>query len=191
MACTEQVKSEFRHLKSDWWWFLLLGILLTVCGTAAIVFPALTVLTTFAAMAILGVALIVSGLATIVAALWAGKWSGMLVQLLVGILYVMVGFLVTDSLMAAAVAATTLVAAFFIVVGVFRSVAALTVRYPHWGWSLLNGAITFLLGVIIYRHAPSDSTWVIGLLVGIEMLFNGWTWIALSMAIKSIPDEAT
>src|SRR4029453_16835078 len=89
------LRQEFRHLRESWWWFLLLGILLAVCGTAALIFPALTVLTSFAVVVILGVTLIIAGLATIIASFWAGKWSGMLVQLLVGILYLVAGFAIT------------------------------------------------------------------------------------------------
>jgi uncharacterized membrane protein HdeD (DUF308 family) len=188
ISCGEQLQQEFRHIKADWVWLLLYGVLLAVCGAAAVIFPALTVLTTFVSMVILGVALMIGGVATIVTSLWAGKWSGLLVQLLVGVLYVMVGFIVTDTPVESALAMTLLVSAFFIVVGVFRSVAALVVRFPYWGWSLLNGIITFMLGVIIYRHAPEDAVWVLGILVGIELLFNGLNWIMLSLAIKKIPD---
>jgi len=188
-VCSKQVAQEFGHLKSDWWWLFLYGILLTVCGTAAVIFPALTILTTFAAMVILGVALMISGVATIVTALWAGKWSGVLVHLLVGILYLVVGFAITDTPVASAITMTLFVAAFFIVVGIFRSVAAMVIRFPFWGWSLLNGIITFLLGVIIYRHFPQSSVWVLGLLIGLEMLFHGWNWIMISLAVKNIPAE--
>ncbi len=51
----------------------------------------------------------------------------------------------------------------------------------------MNGIVTFLLGVIIYRNFPESGIWVIGLLVGLEMLFHGWTWIMLSLAIRRIP----
>ena len=78
----EQLQREFRHLRSSWWWLFLFGILLAVCGAAAVIFPALTVLTTVVAMRILGIVLIVAGIATIVMSFWAGKWSGLLVQLL-------------------------------------------------------------------------------------------------------------
>jgi uncharacterized membrane protein HdeD (DUF308 family) len=191
VAHGEQMKQELRHLRGEWWWLFLFGVLLAVCGTAAIIFPALTVMTTFASMVVLGIALMVGGVATIIASLWAGKWSGMLVHLLVGVLYVMVGFIITDTPVKSAMAMTIFVAAFFIVVGIFRIVAALSVRFPHWGWALLNGVITFLLGVIIYRHFPESSIWVLGVLVGLEMLFYGWTWIALSLAIKNIPADVT
>jgi uncharacterized membrane protein HdeD (DUF308 family) len=184
---SEQITREFQHIKSGWIWFFLYGILLTICGAAAIIFPALTVLTTFAALVVLGVALMIGGMATIIASLWAGKWSGMLLQLLVGILYLVVGFIITDKPEESAIAMTVVVSSFFIVVGAFRTVAALMVQFPHWGWALLNGVVTFLLGLIIYRHAPEDSTWVLGLLIGVEMLLNGWTWVVLSLSIKSIP----
>jgi uncharacterized membrane protein HdeD (DUF308 family) len=189
LAC-EQLDREFRHLKSDWWWLFLLGILLTVCGTAALIFPALTVVTPVVAMVILGVVLMVAGFATIITSFWAGKWSGMLVQIFVGVLYVTVGLTIRDTPLQAALVTAYIIAGFFIVAGAFRIIAALTVRFPHWGWTLLNGIVTFLLGVIIYRHFPMTAIWVLGLLIGLEMLFNGWTWIMLSLAVRNLPEKA-
>ena len=186
---SEQLQREFRHLKSNWWWLLLFGILLTVCGAAAVIFPALTVLTTLVATQILGIVLIVAGIATIIMSFWAGKWSGLLVQLLIGILYLIVGFMITDKPLQSAVTLTAFVAAFFIVAGSFRILAALMIQFPHWGWSLLNGIVTFLLGVIIFHHFPQAALWVLGLLIGLEMLFHGWTWIMLSLAVRNIPNE--
>ena len=186
-ACNEQVQREFQHLQKDWLWLLLFGALMAVCGVAAIIFPALTVLITISVPVVLGIALVVAGVATIVTSFWAGKWSGLLVQLLVGILYLVVGFMITDKPVQSAVVMTLFLASFFMVVGVFRMVAALVVQFPYWGWSLLNGAITFLLGMIIYRHYPQGALWILGLLVGLELLFHGWTWIALALAIRRIP----
>ena len=139
-------------------------------------------LATRGVLIVLGVALIVGGVATIVMSFWAGKWTGMLVQLLVGVLYLVAGFAIFDTPVKAALVLTLFIAALFIVVGAFRILAAMMVRFPHWGWALLNGIVTFLLGVIIYRQFPQSAIWVLGLLIGIEMLFNGWTWIMLSLA---------
>jgi len=183
------LRSEFQHLRSHWWWLLLFGILLVVCGTAAIIFPTLTIMTSVAAMIFLGVNLMLGGLATIVAAFWAGRWSGLLLQLLVGILYLVAGVAIADTPLQSAATTTLLIAAFFIVVGAFRSVAALAVRFPHWGWSLLNGIVTLLCGLVIYRHFPESGVWLIGLLIGLEMAFHGWTWIMLSLAVRNLPGE--
>ncbi len=184
------LEQEFRHLRSDWWWLFLYGILLVVCGMAAIVFPAVT---TVAAMVVLAIVLMIAGVATIIHAFWAGKWSGMLGQLFVGILYVVVGFMIQDAPIKTGLGLTVIIAAFFIVVGGFRIVSSLAVRYPYWGWSLLNGIVTFLMGVVIYRlfeRAPVSALWVLGLLIGIEMLFHGWTWIMLSLAVHHLPAKA-
>jgi uncharacterized membrane protein HdeD (DUF308 family) len=181
------LRRELGHLRSDWWCLLLLGIFLVVCGTLAVVFP---IVTNIAVMVVLGIALIAAGIATIVTSFWAGKWSGLLLQLLVGILYVVVGLQITDAPVAAGLVTAIFLAGFFIVVGAFRTVAALMIRFPHWGWALLNGAVTFVLGVAVYRHFPQCAFWVVGLLVGVEMLLNGWTWIALAFSIRRIPKEA-
>ena len=177
---------EFQHVKIRWCWFFSLGILLAVCGAAAITFPAITFFTSVVAMTIAGICLIVAGVSTIAAALWAGKSSRVLLQLLVGILYLVAGFVMTDAPLRSAVMMSAVFAAMFMIAGAFRAVAAVVVRFPHWGWALLNGLATFLCGAIIYRHFPQSAVWVVGLLVGLELLLNGLSWIMLSLAIRSI-----
>ena len=183
------IRHELHHMRTHWWWLLLLGSLLAACGPAAIVFPHLTVMTSFAVVIFLGMLLMVGGVATIVGAFWAGKWSGLIVQLLVGILYLVGGLVVFNHPVISTVTLTVFIAASFIVLGMFRSVGALLLRYPQWGWSLLNGVVTLLAGIFIFRLLPEDALWVIGLLVGLEMLFNGWTWIMLAVAIRRIPEQ--
>jgi uncharacterized membrane protein HdeD (DUF308 family) len=183
------VRHELQHVRSHWLWFLVLGVLLVVAGSAAIIVPAATVATTLIVPVFLGVLLMIAGFSTIISAFWIGRWSGFLLQLLVGILYVACGFMMTEKPVVAAAAITIFIAVSFIVMGAFRTIAALVLRFPQWGWALLNGVITLLAGLVIYRQLPKDSLWVIGLLVGLEMLFNGWTWIMLALALKSLPAE--
>ena len=83
-------------------------------------------------------------------------------------------------------ALTLFIAAFFMVAGIFRVVAALAIRFPQWGWTLLNGGVTFLLGALIYRHFPESAIWVIGTLVGVDMLFNGVTWVMLALELRNL-----
>jgi uncharacterized membrane protein HdeD (DUF308 family) len=189
-ALAQDLRHELSHLRSHWWWFTLLGGLLALCGTAAIVFPHLTVITTFAVTTLVGMLLMLGGVATIISAFWAGRWSGLLLQLLVGLLYVAAGFVVTADPVVSALAMTVFAAVSFVILGTFRVIAALLLRFPQWGWALLNGVVTLLAGIVIYRNLPYDAFWVIGLLVGLEMLFNGWTWIMLSLALRTVPAES-
>ena len=126
-------------------------------------------------------------MATLVGAFWTGKWGGFLVNLLVGLLYVAAGFVVSERPGISILLVTVFVAVSFMVMGIFRVLAAMVIRFPQWGWTLLNGCVTFLAGLVIYRQLPQSAVWVIGLLVGLEMLFNGWAWIMLALEIKQIP----
>ena len=109
--------------------------------------------------------------------------------MLAGILYLVTGFVISERPGASAMVMTLFIAATFIVLGAFRITSAIALRFPQWGWVLLNGIITMMLGVVIYRHFPESALWVIGLIVGIELLFNGLSWIMLSIAVRKIPNE--
>jgi uncharacterized membrane protein HdeD (DUF308 family) len=185
-AAAFPLKHELEHLRSRWCWVLGMGVFLFLCGAAAVAYPAFTSL---AAISVLGVILILGGVVMIIGSFWAGKWSGFLVQLLVGILYVAGGMAITQRPLVSTLLMTFFLALSFIVLGLFRTVAALTMHFPQWGWALLNGVITFLCGIVIYRQLPFDALWVIGLLVGLEMLLNGWTWIMLALEIHNLPKE--
>ncbi|MGD0897688.1 MAG: HdeD family acid-resistance protein [Thermoguttaceae bacterium] len=180
------VRHELQYLQRYWFWPMLLGYLLVLCGAVALVYPAIA---SVAAVSVLAAILMIAGLATIIGSFWAGKWSGFLVHLLVGILYLAAGVVITERPFVNLLIITFFAAVLFMVVGSFRVVAALVIRFPQWGWAVLNGAVTFLVGLIIYRHLPLDALWVVGILVGVEMLLNGWTWIMLAAAIKAIPKE--
>ena len=73
----------------------------------------------------------------------------------------------------------------------FRIVAALSYRFASWGWPLLSGVIDVILGVLIWQEWPASALWVIGLFVGINLLFRGFNWIALGLALRSLPRPQT
>jgi uncharacterized membrane protein HdeD (DUF308 family) len=138
--------------------------------------------------------MIAGGVMTCIHAFWKERgWGGFFIDLLTGILYVVVGFMIVANPGATAVALTLLIAMFLIFGGIFRIATSLAVRYPNWGWVLLHGAVNLLLGILIWRQWPVSGLWVIGLFIGIEMLFNGWTLVMLALAAKNLPrddDEA-
>ena len=82
---------------------------------------------------------------------------------------------------------TLIIAIFLIISGIFRIVSALSERFTGWGWVLLNGGVSLLLGLLIYKQWPLSGLWVIGLFVGIDLIFNGWAWIMLSLAMRKPP----
>src|SRR5688572_29807104 len=109
-------------------------------------------------------------------------WSGFFIDLLTGILYAVVGFMIVANPGATAVALTLLISMFLIFGGIFRIVVAVAVRFQNSVWLLLHGAVNLLLGIAIWRQWPLSGLWVIGLFVGIDMLLNGWSLVMLGFA---------
>lgn len=180
----EEVLAEMRELRNDWGWLLALGIGLVLAGVAAISVP---IVATIGVVTVLGILLLAAGAVQIVSSFSCAKWSGLIVHVLVGILYAVFGFLVLENPLAGAAGLTLLIAAMFLVGGVFRIVVSLRERFPGWGWMLLNGAVTLLLGIIIWRNLGEATLVIVGLLVGIEFLFNGVTWIMLAIGLHRLP----
>ena len=184
------IRHELEAVHEHWWAFLLLGITMVLLGTLAIADPWINSFTSFAAILILGFTLIAAGITQVISSFWAGNWSGMLLHMLIGVLYMVVGYMIIDQPGVSMVVLTKFIAIFLIVSGVFRIVASLMTRFAGWGWVLLNGVIALLLGVIINRQMPEAALWVIGLFIGIELLFNGWGWIMLSLGLRRIGEKA-
>src|SRR5262245_17964512 len=160
------VRQELHEVRDHWWAFLALGIALVIIGSLCIMEPFVAGVS---AVIVLGFLLLAGGIAQIISSFWAGKWSGMLMHLLVGVLYVVAGFMLLDAPAENLLLLTKILAIFLIVVGALNILSSLIQRFPGWGWVLLNGAITLLLGLLINRQWPASSLWVIGLFIGIEM----------------------
>lgn len=175
------IHHEIETLRNHWKWFLALGIGMVVLGTISL---GCSILTTEVAVVAFGFLMLAGGIAEIISAFWAGKWSGKLIHLLIGILYAVVGVMIIDSPLNSAVQLTLLIAFFLVFSGILRIVFALSEQFTGWGWVLLNGAVTLMLGTLIYKGWPYNGLWVIGLFVGIEMIFNGWAWVMLALAIR-------
>jgi uncharacterized membrane protein HdeD (DUF308 family) len=180
------LEDDLHGLKEGWVWFLVLGIALVILGIVAISSAFITTLVT---VTVLGMLILAAGIAQVISAFWSPRWSGLFLSLLIGLLYVVVGFMLIDSPIQAAAGLTLLIAVFLIMGGIFRIASSMVLRFRHWGLSLLNGVISLMLGIIIWRHMLDEDhafLWVIGIFVGIEILFSGAAWIAFALAAKNL-----
>jgi uncharacterized membrane protein HdeD (DUF308 family) len=73
---------------------------------------------------------------------------------------------------------------YLLVIGILMTVAALTMRFPGWGWVVLSAIVAFILGVSIEQQWPVSGLWVIGLFIGIDMIFRGWSYVMLFLAAR-------
>jgi len=184
----DAIRHEISAIRAHWVWFLVLGIITVLIGTLLIVVP---LVGTLAAVWVLSILLIAGGITQFVGVFWVRNWSGFFLSLLAGVLYLALGVLIIDKPLSAAAALTLAIAIVLVVVGIFRIVAALSFRLYGWGWTLASGVISLLLGLLIWRQWPDSAPWVIGLFIGIEMIFSGWTWIMLALALRSLPQGSS
>jgi uncharacterized membrane protein HdeD (DUF308 family) len=176
------LRHELEALRGNWLWFVILGIALIVLGSIVLGYP---LIGSLAVEMTLGILLMIAGVGEAVGAFWVRRWSGFFLHLLSGILSFVVGVLFLDRPLGGLAALTLLVAVFLLVGGIFKIVAAMSYRFAHWGWPLLSGVIDVVLGLLIWRQYPESALWVIGLFLGINLIFRGVNWIGLGLALKS------
>jgi uncharacterized membrane protein HdeD (DUF308 family) len=173
----EQERKTAEYIHQHRGWFIALGAALIVLGVIA---AGSSVTTTFVSMLFLSAVLLIGGVVRFVSAFSAREWTGSLLLALSGALYVVAGVLTYRHPVTAALALTLLFAALFLGVGLFRMIASLWYRFPSWGWVTLSGAISFILGLMLWNAWPASGLWFIGLCIGIDLIVEGVGWLMLS-----------
>jgi uncharacterized membrane protein HdeD (DUF308 family) len=174
--------SNFAHRTLNW--SITLSILLILAGFFTLLIPFVggIGITLF-----VGWALILSGVTHLVFA-WKGHTTGTRIwELLVGLAYLFAGFYLVVHPVAGLVSLTLLLAIYLFFEGIFEVVAFFQVRSREGsGWLLFDGLITLLLAIMIWRQWPFSTVWAIGTLVGISMLFSGFSRLMLSLGAKRV-----
>ncbi len=171
-----------REIAQHWGWFLAFGIGLLLLGIAAV---ARSVSATLISMVFFGWLLVLAAGIEIAQAVMVGKWAGFFYHLLAAILFGVTGLLMITRPVISAEVLTVLMAMFFIVGGLFQLIGAWSIGLPGWGWQALDGIIAFVLGLLVLGQWPASGLWVIGLFIGIDLIFYGIAWIALALALRA------
>jgi len=173
-----------EQVRKSWGWLLVTGILLMILG-ALCVGKAQTA-TTFSIL-VLGWVLAISAVLWFVNAFFTLSWHGFFLYLLNAIVRGVTGFLLLRHPDAGAEGVTMLLAALFIVGGLFRGVGAGLIQFPRWGWTVFSGLVSVFLGVFLLSSWPAASTYFIGIAIGVDLIFDSAGLIAFAAAIHSLP----
>ena len=165
-------------------WSIALAILMIVAGMIAIAAPAIAGVVIVYVVAWTA---IFDGGFQIVYAFRAQRGGRMILELILGLLYVVAGVYILMHPARGLLALTLVIACFLLIYGVFALVLAFQMRpISGWGWVLFDAIVTILLGVLIWAHWPYNSEWVIGTLVGISFIVSGVSRLMLSMAVRRL-----
>jgi len=174
-------------IKESVGWSIGLSVLMVVAGILAIASPlgagiAINVLVAWL--------LVFSGCVHLVFAWYTRTAGGLAWELLVGILYILIGGYLLMHPVLGLEALTIALAIYLFLEAVLEFVLGFALRpLPGSNWLLIDGIITLILAVMIWRTWPSSSGWVIGTLVGISMLFSGTSRLAISLAARKLTSK--
>jgi uncharacterized membrane protein HdeD (DUF308 family) len=182
---TDLFAAGLDQVRKSWRWFLALGILLMILGAFCVV-KAQTA-TTFSIL-VLGWVLAISGVVWLVNSFYALSWHGFFLFLLNAIVRGVTGYLLIRHPDAGAAGVTLLLASLFIVSGLFRAVGAGVIRFPRWGWTVFSGLVSLGFGVYLLAIWPVASAYLIGIVIGVDLIFDGGALVGFATAIHGLPE---
>lgn len=160
------------------------GIVFLLLGFAAIAFP---VFFTFGLEQLFGWLFIIGGIAQIVRTFQMWGAPGKYASLISGIISIVAGVLLLVYPLTGVLTLTVLLTAFFFLEGVFKIAFSISYReYLNWGWLLLSGVLALVMAGIIWSGWPGTALWVLGLLVGINMIFFGASLLSLAFSARKV-----
>ena len=185
---TEGLRGAGAMVKKASRWFIAVAVLFILLGIFAIAEP-------FAAglgvTLLVGWLLVIGAVAHFFAAFKGHGAKHVILQLVVGVVYLIGGlYFLTHTIMGVGTL-TLLLSGVILAEGVLEILAYIRLKSMHGaGWLLMNGIVTLLLGGLIWFHWPSSSVWAIGTLVGVNLLMTGMSRLMVGLAARKLASEA-
>jgi uncharacterized membrane protein HdeD (DUF308 family) len=175
----QSILSDVRRVTG---WSIALSVLMIIAGFLAIMSP---LVAGIVVTRIVGWLLLFSGALHFVYAFRGGGVAAVLWEILLGVVYVLVGFFILAN-PALSLASLTLVVAFYLFLEAIIEFAEsyMTRHEQGSGWLLFDGVVTMLLAFMIWFSWPASNVWAIGTLVGVSMLFSGISRLMMSSAVR-------
>jgi uncharacterized membrane protein HdeD (DUF308 family) len=175
--------AAIERLSDKWCAIVAFGALLALLGAAALIF---SFAATVAKVTLNGIFFLVAGAAEIGIGMHAQGWRRFFLWVIGGVLYLAVGVICIINPVFASLALTLALGAALIAAALVRAYLALQLPAEHpRGMVLLAAAVTLLLGLIIVIRWPSDSVYVLGVLLGVDLLFHGAGWVTFGMGLRA------
>jgi uncharacterized membrane protein HdeD (DUF308 family) len=181
---TDIQDSVRNAVRLHWHFFLAQGVIMTILGILAIIWPQLS---TVAVSVYVGWLFLLSGVLGLVTMFLAPAVSAFFWSLFTAALCLFVGILLLWHPVEGAISLTLVLIAFFIAEGVFQIAASLSHRdaFPDsWGWLLASGIVDLILAALIISGWPGTAGWVLGLIVGVNLITSGIAIVMVAVTAR-------
>ncbi|TPK82580.1 HdeD family acid-resistance protein [Mesorhizobium sp. B2-4-12] len=173
----------FAEARARWGWFLVLGIIFVVLGAIAV---SNLLFATIVTVYYVGMLMIVAGVAQIVQSMRVKSWGGFFLWLLSGLLYAVAGVMTFANPLLVSAILTLLLALLTIASGLMRLWLGFQAKSEQgWGWIVASGVVTTIAGLVLVLGWPVNSLWLLGLVLSIDLVFQGLTLIGLSLRLRT------
>ena len=179
--------STIRAIDRKWGWFVALGIGELILGGIA---STNLLAANLASVLFIGAAMLVGGIFQIVHAFSARGVRGFLYWLTGGIVYGAAGAVILYDPILGSLTLSLLAGVLLLVAGVLRAWAGFHSRpAAGWRWIVAAGVLTFCVGVILIAAWPVISLWLLGAMLVVDLIFQGWGFVAFGIALKARADR--
>ena len=173
----------FGDLQKNWGWLLALGILFLLLGAIGV---GMSMALTVVGVLYFGVLLLIGGGVQLWQSMKCKGWKSVTWHVVIALVYLVAGALAVYDPVGAAIGLTLVIAIALLVTGTTRLAMSFQLRPAGgWVWTMLSGIMSIVLGGIILVQWPATGLWVIGLVIAIELIVNGWSYIFVALAAKS------
>ena len=175
--------SLIEPLRAKSGWIVALGVIYVIAGLIAL---GSVVVATVVSVLVVGIMMLIAGVAEVINAFQVKSWGRFVLWLVLGALYIVAGFVTFENPLLAAAILTLILGVALVGSGIMRIVLAFNMREGMpWVWIALSGVVTLIVGLIILAHWPISSLFVLGLFLGIDLIFAGAGWISLGLGLRS------
>jgi uncharacterized membrane protein HdeD (DUF308 family) len=176
------VTSGLEPLRAKSGWIVALGVVYIIAGLVAL---GSVVFATVVSVFVVGIMMLIAGVAQVINAFQIKSWSKFLLCLLLGVLYIIAGFVTFDNPLLAAALLTLLLGCALMASGIMRIILGFGMKEGvPWLWVVLSGVITLLLGIVILAHWPVSGLYILGLFLGIDLIFAGASWLGIGFGLR-------
>lgn len=178
-------RETFANAHRKWGWFLFLGVVFIALGAIAAgnLFYA-----TITAVFYVGIFMTMAGTLQVLHAFSVRTWGGFLLWFISGLFYAIAGATAFANPALASVILTLLLAVLTLSAGALRLLIGIRAKPTKgWAWIIASGVMTALAGLIFLFGWPVNGIWLLGLLLAIDLIFQGMTLIGFACQLGTIP----
>lgn len=164
---------------SSWKWSLGIGIAMLVIGFIAM---GNLIVATAASIYLVGVVMLVGGVLQLIHGFRQHQRKAF--WIISGLLYAIAGIFAISNPFAFSSVLTLWLGIVLIFVGISR-LLSIPSSVPGRGCMLFSSILTLLLGLVLVLGWPANSLWVIGMFLAFDLVFQGWSYLLLGLALKN------